>query len=105
MNHPPNGPRTSTWSPPVPSPCTPGGTRRVTGPSVGIGGRSPSDGRGGSPSVTVVPLLQPRVAQLVVAALLPEPRLVVVEQPDAADPLRALPEVQVRHEHPDRAAV
>src|SRR5689334_19000626 len=36
---------------------------------------------------------------------LPEPRLVLVEQPQAAHPLRALPEVQMRNEQPRGPAV
>src|SRR5215207_6479188 len=53
-------------------------------------------------SVTLVALLAPRVAAVVVAELLPEPRLVAFEQREAAQPLRALPEVQVRDEQPRR---
>src|SRR5690242_10631567 len=56
-------------------------------------------------SVTLVALFEPRVAAVVVAVLLPEPRLVVVENAQAGDPLRALPEVEVRHEEARRAAV
>src|SRR5918997_6213422 len=57
------------------------------------------------PSVTLVPLLAPGVTEVVVAVLLPEPRLVARHQGELADPLRALPEVQVRHQQPDGTAV
>src|SRR4051794_6638816 len=56
-------------------------------------------------SVTLVPLLLPRVAPVVVAVLLPEAGLVALHHGDPADPLGALPEVQVWHQHPHRAAV
>ena len=56
-------------------------------------------------SVTLVPLLEPGVTPVVVAVDLPEARLVMVQQPQAGHPLGALPEVQVRHEQPGRAAV
>src|SRR3954471_15338502 len=68
----------------------------------GVGAGAPSSG---SASVTLVPLLLPRVAAVVVAVLLPEARLVALHHGDPADPLGALPEVQVRHQHPHRAAV
>src|SRR4051812_22874584 len=54
----------------------------------------------GPSSITLVPLLLPRVAAVVVAVLLPEARLVPLHHGDPADPLGALPEVQVRHQHP-----
>src|SRR5262249_40780766 len=60
---------------------------------------------GDAASVTLIALLEPRVATVVVAVALPEPLLVVVEQAQTADPLGALPEVQVRHQEPGRAAV
>src|SRR5215213_8232825 len=53
-------------------------------------------------SVTLVPLLPPRVAAVVVAVLLPEPGLVPGHEGEPADPLGALPEIQVRHQQPDR---
>src|SRR5437868_12905467 len=56
-------------------------------------------------SVAPVPLFQPRVAENVIAVGLPETRLVLVLQPEAAHPLRALPEVEVRHQQPRRPAV
>src|SRR4051812_21041274 len=64
----------------------------------GGGGRGPS-------SVTLVALLAPGVAAVVVAVLLPEPGAVPRAQRDPADPLGALPEVQVRHQHARRPAV
>src|SRR5437588_3715832 len=45
--------------------------------------------------VARVPLLAPRVAVLVIAQLLPEAELLLVQQLDAANPLRRLPEVEV----------
>src|SRR3954464_12743301 len=68
--------------------------------------KAPSRGPCGGPfSVTLVPLLPPRVAPVVVAVLLPEPRLIAVHQRELADPLGALPEVQVGNQQPDRATV
>src|SRR5689334_20394129 len=78
-------------------------TRAVRQPPRGAEG--PPLPSGGSPSVTLVALLAPRVAAVVVAVLLPEPGAVPLAQRDPADPLGALPEVQVRHEHPHRTAV
>src|SRR5215213_2328856 len=54
-------------------------------------------------SVTLVPLLPPRVAEIVVTVLLPETGLVARHQGQLGDPLRALPEVQVRDEQPPAA--
>src|SRR4051794_2910764 len=68
----------------------------------GGGQRGPS---AGPSSVTLVPLLLPRVAPVVIAVLLPEAGLVPLQEGDPADPLGALPEVQVRHQHPHRTAV
>src|SRR6266516_6839265 len=56
-------------------------------------------------SVAPIPLFQPRVAEDVVAVGFPEPGLVFVLQPEAANPFRALPEVEVWHEHPRRSPV
>src|SRR3954447_19072755 len=56
-------------------------------------------------SVSLVTLLFPGIAVVVVAIGLPEPGLVVVAQLEAADPLRALPEVQMWDQKPRRAAV
>src|SRR3954453_2415660 len=58
-----------------------------------------------SGSVTLVPLLTPGVAEVVVPVLLPEAGLVAGHQGQLADPLRALPEVQVWDQQPHRAAV
>src|SRR4051794_31339211 len=71
-----------------------------------IGGRRRSGSKGSvTGSVALVPLLPPRVAAVVVSVLFPEPGLVAGHQRQPADPLGALPEVQVRHEEPDRPAV
>ena len=40
-----------------------------------------------------------------VAVLLPKARLVVIEEPQSRDPLRALPEIQMRHEKARRPPV
>src|SRR5438309_390227 len=55
--------------------------------------------------VAPIPLFLPGVSAVVVAVGLPEPRLVVVEELEPSNPLRTLPEVEVRDEHPGRAAV
>ena len=56
-------------------------------------------------SVALIALLLPLVAAVVVAERLPEPGLVLSTQLEAADPLGALPEVEVGHDEPGRAAV
>src|SRR3954468_7713851 len=60
---------------------------------------------GAAPSVTLVALFEPRVAEVVVTVALPETLLVVLQQREPGDPLGALPEVQVRDEQPHRPAV
>src|SRR4051812_10590837 len=55
--------------------------------------------------VAPVPLFLPRVAEQVIAVGLPEPRLVLVLQLEPAHPLRALPEIEMRHEQPSGSAV
>src|SRR5271166_2077947 len=67
-----------------------GGAPAGAGCDAAVGGAS-------SISVALVALLEPRVAVVVVAVDLPEARLVVVQQTQPGHPLRALPEVQVRH--------
>src|SRR5690349_7622530 len=52
-----------------------------------------------------VALLGPRVAVVVVPVLLPEPGFVGLRHRDPADPLGALPEVQMRHEQSRRPTV
>ena len=52
-----------------------------------------------------VALLPPGVAEVVVAALLPEAAAVGGHVLDAADPLGPLPGVQMRHDQPQREAV
>src|SRR4051812_16192086 len=56
-------------------------------------------------SVTLIALLEPGIAAVVVAVALPETRLVVVEHAQTGDELSALPEVEMRHEQARRAAV
>src|SRR2546425_2541362 len=56
-------------------------------------------------SAASVPLFGPRIAVHVIAVLLPESRQVVVQQLEASYPLRALPEVEMRHEQPGGPAV
>src|SRR6266545_4644278 len=55
--------------------------------------------------VAPVPLLAPWIAVVVVAVLLPEARRVLGAQRQPAHPLRALPEIEVRHEQTRRPAV
>src|SRR3954454_334824 len=56
-------------------------------------------------SVAPVPLFLPGIAVVVVAVALPEAGRILLRELQATDPLRALPEVQVRHEQPRRPAV
>src|SRR3954470_14514809 len=79
------------------------------GPSPGAHGSRPrratADGPAVARLVAPVALLFPRVAAVVVAVGLPEAGLVVVEELDAAHPLGALPEVEMRHQQARRPAV
>src|SRR5919199_1753912 len=62
----------------------------------------------GCTAVTLVPpvaLLTPGVAVVVVAQRLPETRLVVVQKPQAPDPLGTLPKVEVWDEQTCRTTV
>src|SRR4029079_1618003 len=59
----------------------------------------------GGQLVPLVALLAPGVAAVVVAQRLPEAWLVVLVEADAADPLGALPEVEVRDEQPRGGAL
>src|SRR4029453_15796233 len=54
---------------------------------------APAGGRSAA-SVALIPLLAPRVAVDVVAERLPEARLVVLHEPQPADPLGRFPEVE-----------
>src|SRR3954470_22765134 len=56
-------------------------------------------------SVTGIALLGPRVASVVVTAGFPETGRIAAEDFDALQPLRAFPEIQMRHYQPHRAAV
>src|SRR5919202_7035661 len=55
--------------------------------------------------VSPITLLAPGVAVVVVAQALPETWFVVVHEPQASNPLGALPEIEVRDEQARRAAV
>src|SRR5690348_12844308 len=55
--------------------------------------------------VAPVPLLAPRITVDVVAVRLPEARLLLLVEPDLLDPLGALPEIEMRHQHARRTAV
>src|SRR3954465_8196756 len=57
------------------------------------------------PNSEAVPLFLPVVRVVVVAVALPEPRLVAREELQAAQPLRALPEVTRRDDEPERPPV
>src|SRR5207248_7125817 len=54
---------------------------------------------------TTVTLLCPRIPPHVISVLLPESRQVVLQQLEPTHPLRALPEVEMRHEQPRGPAV
>src|SRR5215471_18728358 len=97
VNQPPTGPRTSSGSP------TPT-TRARYGETSRSRRASPRRSRPAR-SVAPVPLLAPWVPVIVIAEALPEAWLVLQPEGDAADPLGALPQVQVRHEQPGRPAV
>src|SRR5436305_11635700 len=56
-------------------------------------------------SIALVSLFLPRIAVVVIAVPLPEAGLVVVEHLESRNPLRALPEVEMRYEQPRGAAV
>src|SRR5262249_41647341 len=60
---------------------------------------------GGAASIAVIALLTPGVSVDVVAEGLPEARLIVLHELQPADPLRRLPEVEVRDQETRRAAV
>src|SRR5262245_28379327 len=53
----------------------------------------------------VIALFEPRVAVVVIAADLPEARLVVHRELDPLDPLGALPEIEPRNDYAQRAAM
>src|SRR6266571_3527341 len=55
--------------------------------------------------VALVPLLAPRVTVVVIAGGLPEARLILCKQLDAAHPLGRFPEVQVGYKQPGGPAV
>jgi len=78
---------------------------RRLGPYLGELGGPPAGGTGRGRLSRPVALLTPGVAVVVVAVGLPEARLVRVHQHEPTDPLRALPEIQVRDEQARGAAV
>src|SRR5581483_3661002 len=55
---------------------------------------------GGASGIALIPLLTPRIPAIVIAELLPKPRLIARHEPKATHPLRALPEIEMRHEQP-----
>src|SRR5690349_13308278 len=55
--------------------------------------------------VALVALLTPWISAVVIAKLLPESLLVARQELQAAHPLRALPEIEMRHEEPRRSAM
>src|SRR5215471_10199420 len=57
------------------------------------------------PSIRRVSIIEPRLGRVRVAALLPESAAVVSEKLDLADPLRSLPRIELRGDHPAGAAV
>src|SRR5207245_10515044 len=57
------------------------------------------------PSVPAVAFLFPGITMNVVAELFPEPRLVFLHEPKPADPLGALPEIEMRHDQSRRPAM
>src|SRR4051794_2647729 len=69
------------------------------------GCHGPTGGTSLTALVALIPLLDPRIAAVVVAAHLPEAGVVVVEHANAGDELGALPEVEVRDEQARRTAV
>src|SRR5215218_454101 len=83
--------------------CSASGRVSTTSPM-----RQTSFRRGVRVSATLVPpvtLLAPRVAVVVVAECFPEAGFVATQEPQASDPLGALPKVQVWHEQARRTAV
>src|SRR5712692_7122555 len=76
----------------------------TTGPRGAAGPHNP-DYNAANELLPPVSFLGPRIAAHVVAVLLPEARAIAVHELQAADPLGALPEVQVRHEQTQRPAV
>src|SRR5262245_26411483 len=58
-----------------------------------------------SASITVISLLSPRVAVIVIAQRLPEAALVLFHEAQASHPLGALPKIEMRHEQPGRTAM
>src|SRR4051812_7611647 len=58
------------------------------------------------PSIgSIVPLFGPGIAAHVIAARFPIAGLVLFHERHVAEPLRALPEIEMRHHEPHRAAV
>src|SRR6185436_13974556 len=56
-------------------------------------------------SVAAIAFFEPLVAAIVIPERLPEPGLIVVEEPQPADPLGAFPEVASGDDEPRRSAV
>src|SRR6478672_12343358 len=82
--------------------------RMIDSRSKGNGGPRGSAARAASHSGmirTPVALLMPGIAPHVVSVLLPEARVVLLQQLKPADPLRALPEIEMGHQQTHRPAV
>src|SRR5689334_4401739 len=56
-------------------------------------------------SITVVSLLFPRIAVIVIAQRLPETAFIPFHEAQSPQPFGAFPEVEMRHEQPGRAAM
>src|SRR6476620_8636637 len=52
-----------------------------------------------------VAVVEPRLRRIRIAAAFPESLAVAVEELDPADPLRPFPRIQLRRDHPHRAAM
>src|SRR5262245_8337763 len=66
---------------------------------------APARAGGGAASIAIIALLTPGISVDMVAERLPEAGLVVLYEPQPTDPLRRLPEVEVRDQQTRRAAV
>src|SRR5262245_53656180 len=58
-----------------------------------------------SASITVISLLSPRVAVIVIAQRLPEAALILFHEAQASHPLGAFPKIEMRDEQPGRTTM